>query len=163
MTRRLGLDTLSKEENLGDLGQRSDPNEAGSPLSGLGSLLLPLCTPPFSHTCTQPHISLRQEGAKVCLMSPEQLRNKFPWINPEGVALASYGEACLQRGSGQGAPQVGSLSCIEKQCFPLASSLPARPLLALCPSTGFASGAFGQHDFPWLGSPKEESGVWAIQ
>uniref|UniRef100_A0A8C7C0Z7 FAD-dependent oxidoreductase domain-containing protein 1 n=1 Tax=Neovison vison TaxID=452646 RepID=A0A8C7C0Z7_NEOVI len=33
----------------------------------------------------------RQEGAKVCLMSPEQLRNKFPWINPEGVALASYG------------------------------------------------------------------------
>ncbi|XP_045716239.1 FAD-dependent oxidoreductase domain-containing protein 1 isoform X2 [Phyllostomus hastatus] len=33
----------------------------------------------------------RQEGAKVCLMSPEQLRNKFPWINTEGVALASYG------------------------------------------------------------------------
>lgn len=26
-------------------------------------------------------------------MSPEQLRNKFPWINVEGVALASYGEA----------------------------------------------------------------------
>lgn len=33
----------------------------------------------------------RQEGAKVCLMSPEQLRNKFPWINTDGVALASYG------------------------------------------------------------------------
>ncbi|XP_060036139.1 FAD-dependent oxidoreductase domain-containing protein 1 [Erinaceus europaeus] len=33
----------------------------------------------------------RQEGAKICLMSPEQLRNKFPWINTEGVALASYG------------------------------------------------------------------------
>ncbi|KAG8522261.1 FAD-dependent oxidoreductase domain-containing protein 1, partial [Galemys pyrenaicus] len=33
----------------------------------------------------------RQEGAKVCLMSPEQLRNKFPWMNTEGVALASYG------------------------------------------------------------------------
>ncbi|XP_032954120.1 FAD-dependent oxidoreductase domain-containing protein 1 isoform X2 [Rhinolophus ferrumequinum] len=33
----------------------------------------------------------RQEGAKVCLMSPEQLQNKFPWINTEGVALASYG------------------------------------------------------------------------
>ncbi|XP_054435404.1 FAD-dependent oxidoreductase domain-containing protein 1 [Pteronotus mesoamericanus] len=33
----------------------------------------------------------RQEGAKVCLMSPEQLRSKFPWINTEGVALASYG------------------------------------------------------------------------
>lgn len=33
----------------------------------------------------------RQEGAKVCLMSPEQMQNKFPWINAEGVALASYG------------------------------------------------------------------------
>uniref|UniRef100_A0A8C6W217 FAD-dependent oxidoreductase domain-containing protein 1 n=2 Tax=Nannospalax galili TaxID=1026970 RepID=A0A8C6W217_NANGA len=33
----------------------------------------------------------RQEGAKVCLMSPEQLQNKFPWVNTEGVALASYG------------------------------------------------------------------------
>ncbi|XP_036210149.1 FAD-dependent oxidoreductase domain-containing protein 1 isoform X5 [Myotis myotis] len=33
----------------------------------------------------------RQEGAKVCLMSPEQLQNKFPWINTDGVALASYG------------------------------------------------------------------------
>ncbi|XP_033717718.1 FAD-dependent oxidoreductase domain-containing protein 1 isoform X4 [Tursiops truncatus] len=31
------------------------------------------------------------EGAKVCLMSPEQLRKKFPWMNTEGVALASYG------------------------------------------------------------------------
>lgn len=27
----------------------------------------------------------------MCLMSPEQLQNKFPWINTEGVALASYG------------------------------------------------------------------------
>lgn len=35
----------------------------------------------------------RQEGAKVCLMSPEQLQNKFPWINTEGVALASYGSS----------------------------------------------------------------------
>lgn len=26
-------------------------------------------------------------------MSPEQLQTKFPWINVEGVALASYGEA----------------------------------------------------------------------
>ncbi|XP_051053016.1 FAD-dependent oxidoreductase domain-containing protein 1 isoform X3 [Phodopus roborovskii] len=33
----------------------------------------------------------RREGAKVCLMSPEHLQNKFPWINIEGVALASYG------------------------------------------------------------------------
>ncbi|XP_004862654.1 FAD-dependent oxidoreductase domain-containing protein 1 isoform X3 [Heterocephalus glaber] len=33
----------------------------------------------------------RQEGAKISLMSPEQLQKKFPWINTEGVALASYG------------------------------------------------------------------------
>ncbi|XP_012789423.1 FAD-dependent oxidoreductase domain-containing protein 1 isoform X1 [Sorex araneus] len=33
----------------------------------------------------------RQEGAKICLMSPEQLQAKFPWINTQGVALASYG------------------------------------------------------------------------
>ncbi|XP_020856357.1 FAD-dependent oxidoreductase domain-containing protein 1 [Phascolarctos cinereus] len=33
----------------------------------------------------------RQTGAKVCLLSPEQLKNKFPWINTEDVALASYG------------------------------------------------------------------------
>ncbi|XP_049634860.1 FAD-dependent oxidoreductase domain-containing protein 1 isoform X2 [Suncus etruscus] len=33
----------------------------------------------------------RQEGAKICLMSPEQLGAKFPWINTQGVALASYG------------------------------------------------------------------------
>ncbi|XP_021098429.1 FAD-dependent oxidoreductase domain-containing protein 1 isoform X5 [Heterocephalus glaber] len=32
-----------------------------------------------------------QEGAKISLMSPEQLQKKFPWINTEGVALASYG------------------------------------------------------------------------
>lgn len=33
----------------------------------------------------------RQEGAKISLMSPEQLQKKFPWMNTEGVALASYG------------------------------------------------------------------------
>ncbi|XP_027733405.1 FAD-dependent oxidoreductase domain-containing protein 1 [Vombatus ursinus] len=33
----------------------------------------------------------RQTGAKVCLLSPEQLKNKFPWINTEDVVLASYG------------------------------------------------------------------------
>ncbi|XP_068096421.1 FAD-dependent oxidoreductase domain-containing protein 1 isoform X1 [Hyperolius riggenbachi] len=33
----------------------------------------------------------REEGAKVVLLSPEQLKKKFPWINTEGVALASYG------------------------------------------------------------------------
>ncbi|CAJ1063391.1 FAD-dependent oxidoreductase domain-containing protein 1 [Xyrichtys novacula] len=30
-------------------------------------------------------------GAKVKLLSPTQLKDKFPWINTDGVALASYG------------------------------------------------------------------------
>ncbi|NWZ24140.1 FXRD1 protein, partial [Asarcornis scutulata] len=33
----------------------------------------------------------RQEGAKVALLSPSQLKAKFPWINTEDVAVASYG------------------------------------------------------------------------
>ncbi|XP_040182120.1 FAD-dependent oxidoreductase domain-containing protein 1 [Rana temporaria] len=33
----------------------------------------------------------RELGAKVILYSPEQLKNKFPWINTQDVALASYG------------------------------------------------------------------------
>uniref|UniRef100_A0A3B4WV82 FAD-dependent oxidoreductase domain-containing protein 1 n=1 Tax=Seriola lalandi dorsalis TaxID=1841481 RepID=A0A3B4WV82_SERLL len=30
-------------------------------------------------------------GAKVSLLSPTQLKDKFPWINTDGVVLASYG------------------------------------------------------------------------
>ncbi|XP_044293364.1 FAD-dependent oxidoreductase domain-containing protein 1 isoform X1 [Varanus komodoensis] len=33
----------------------------------------------------------RTEGAKVCLLSPAQMKTKFPWLNTDGVALASYG------------------------------------------------------------------------
>ncbi|MBN3300456.1 FXRD1 protein, partial [Amia calva] len=33
----------------------------------------------------------RYAGAKVALFSPAQLKEKFPWINTDGVALASYG------------------------------------------------------------------------
>ncbi|XP_063050779.1 FAD-dependent oxidoreductase domain-containing protein 1 [Engraulis encrasicolus] len=33
----------------------------------------------------------RYAGAKVKLMSPAQLKDMFPWINTDGVALASYG------------------------------------------------------------------------
>lgn len=36
--------------------------------------------------------SCRSAGAKVSLLSPTQLKEKFPWINTESVALASYGE-----------------------------------------------------------------------
>lgn len=34
----------------------------------------------------------RYAGAKVSLLSPTQLKEKFPWINTDGVVLASYGE-----------------------------------------------------------------------
>ncbi|XP_075420219.1 FAD-dependent oxidoreductase domain-containing protein 1 isoform X1 [Tenrec ecaudatus] len=61
----------------------------------------------------------REEGAKVCLMSPEQLRYKFPWINTEGVALASYGMEnegwfdpwCLLQGLRQKVQSMGVLFC----------------------------------------------------
>ncbi|XP_069804455.1 FAD-dependent oxidoreductase domain-containing protein 1 isoform X2 [Dendropsophus ebraccatus] len=33
----------------------------------------------------------REQGAKVSLLSPDQLKKKFPWINTQDVALASYG------------------------------------------------------------------------
>ncbi|XP_025893925.1 FAD-dependent oxidoreductase domain-containing protein 1, partial [Nothoprocta perdicaria] len=33
----------------------------------------------------------REEGARVALLSPAQLRAKFPWLDTRGVALASYG------------------------------------------------------------------------
>ncbi|XP_065737534.1 FAD-dependent oxidoreductase domain-containing protein 1 isoform X1 [Phocoena phocoena] len=61
----------------------------------------------------------RQEGAKVCLMSPEQLQKKFPWINTEGVALASYGLEnegwfdpwCLLQGLRRKVQSMGVLFC----------------------------------------------------
>ncbi|XP_054251554.1 FAD-dependent oxidoreductase domain-containing protein 1 [Indicator indicator] len=33
----------------------------------------------------------REEGAQVALLSPTQLKEKFPWMDTEGVAVASYG------------------------------------------------------------------------
>ncbi|XP_025032854.1 FAD-dependent oxidoreductase domain-containing protein 1 [Python bivittatus] len=33
----------------------------------------------------------RKEGVAVSLLSPAQLKKKFPWLNTDGVALASYG------------------------------------------------------------------------
>ncbi|XP_075184707.1 FAD-dependent oxidoreductase domain-containing protein 1 isoform X2 [Anomaloglossus baeobatrachus] len=33
----------------------------------------------------------REQGAKVTLLSPDQLKRKFPWISTQDVALASYG------------------------------------------------------------------------
>nr|XP_056716854.1 FAD-dependent oxidoreductase domain-containing protein 1 [Euleptes europaea] len=33
----------------------------------------------------------RSEGAEVSLLSPAQLKKRFPWLNTDGVALASHG------------------------------------------------------------------------
>ncbi|XP_061417533.1 LOW QUALITY PROTEIN: FAD-dependent oxidoreductase domain-containing protein 1 [Lethenteron reissneri] len=37
------------------------------------------------------HRNLLRENCKVDLLSPTQLKTKFPWINTEGIALATYG------------------------------------------------------------------------
>uniref|UniRef100_A0A3B4ZZM9 FAD-dependent oxidoreductase domain-containing protein 1 n=1 Tax=Stegastes partitus TaxID=144197 RepID=A0A3B4ZZM9_9TELE len=37
------------------------------------------------------YITQRNAGAHVSLLSPTQLKQKFPWINTDGVVLASYG------------------------------------------------------------------------
>ena len=106
----------------------------------------------------------RREGAKVCLMSPEQLQKKFPWINTEGVALASYGEPCLERGSEvEGCLRLEvSVPCSQGRRPPGWQDLPrARP--ALCPFIGSSSGAVGQHDIPQLMTLKKSQGVWGRQ
>ncbi|KAJ3589342.1 hypothetical protein NHX12_010187 [Muraenolepis orangiensis] len=36
-------------------------------------------------------VDIQSVGAKVSLLSPTQLKEKFPWVNAEDVALASYG------------------------------------------------------------------------
>ncbi|XP_068600616.1 FAD-dependent oxidoreductase domain-containing protein 1 [Brachionichthys hirsutus] len=40
---------------------------------------------------TENHEVQRSAGAKVSLLSPARLKETFPWLNTEGVALASYG------------------------------------------------------------------------
>ncbi|XP_072449144.1 FAD-dependent oxidoreductase domain-containing protein 1 isoform X2 [Chiloscyllium punctatum] len=37
------------------------------------------------------HQIQRAQGAAVTLLSPQQLQKKFPWLNTDGVAIASYG------------------------------------------------------------------------
>ncbi|NWU93673.1 FXRD1 protein, partial [Upupa epops] len=48
--------------------------------------------PPESAAKLEATVQLqRSEGARVALLSPTQLKEKFPWMDTEGVALASYG------------------------------------------------------------------------
>uniref|UniRef100_A0AAV2L2F0 Uncharacterized protein n=1 Tax=Knipowitschia caucasica TaxID=637954 RepID=A0AAV2L2F0_KNICA len=43
-----------------------------------------------AHIMEENYKTQRYAGAKVSLLSPSQVKEKFPWINTEGVALASY-------------------------------------------------------------------------
>ncbi|KAJ0062156.1 hypothetical protein NL108_016530, partial [Boleophthalmus pectinirostris] len=44
-----------------------------------------------AHIMEENYKTQRSAGAKVSLLSPTQLKDKFPWINTDGVVLASYG------------------------------------------------------------------------
>uniref|UniRef100_A0A667YJW0 FAD-dependent oxidoreductase domain-containing protein 1 n=1 Tax=Myripristis murdjan TaxID=586833 RepID=A0A667YJW0_9TELE len=44
-----------------------------------------------AHIMEENYSTQRYAGAKVSLLSPTQLKEKFPWISTDGVALASYG------------------------------------------------------------------------
>ncbi|XP_075888052.1 FAD-dependent oxidoreductase domain-containing protein 1 [Nelusetta ayraudi] len=44
-----------------------------------------------AHLMEENYRTQRSYGANVSLLSPAQLKDKFPWVNTEGVALASYG------------------------------------------------------------------------
>ncbi|XP_076017515.1 FAD-dependent oxidoreductase domain-containing protein 1 [Genypterus blacodes] len=50
-----------------------------------------LATEKVAHIMEENYKIQRRAGAKVTLLSPTQLKEKFPWINTDGVVLASYG------------------------------------------------------------------------
>ncbi|MED6275936.1 FAD-dependent oxidoreductase domain-containing protein 1, partial [Characodon lateralis] len=49
-----------------------------------------LASEEVAHIMEQNYDTQRLAGAKVSLLSPQQVKKKFPWINTEGVVLASY-------------------------------------------------------------------------
>lgn len=50
-----------------------------------------LASEEVAHIMEENYSTQRNAGAQVSLLSPTQLKEKFPWINTDGVALASYG------------------------------------------------------------------------
>lgn len=44
-----------------------------------------------AHIMEENYRTQREAGAKVVLLSPSQLKERFPWVNTDGVALASFG------------------------------------------------------------------------
>ncbi|KAA8586584.1 hypothetical protein FQN60_000420 [Etheostoma spectabile] len=49
-----------------------------------------LASEEVAHIMEENYSTQRYAGAKVSLLSPTQLKEKFPWINTDGVVLASY-------------------------------------------------------------------------
>ena len=43
------------------------------------------------HTYVCVHFMCRSFGVDVALLTPEELQKRFPWLNTDGVALASLG------------------------------------------------------------------------
>ncbi|XP_059207343.1 FAD-dependent oxidoreductase domain-containing protein 1 [Centropristis striata] len=50
-----------------------------------------LASEALAHIMEENYKTQRRLGAKVSLLSPTKLKETFPWINTDGVALASYG------------------------------------------------------------------------
>ncbi|XP_067113856.1 FAD-dependent oxidoreductase domain-containing protein 1 [Osmerus mordax] len=50
-----------------------------------------LASEKVAHIMEENYKTQREAGAKVSLLSQVQLKDRFPWINTEGVVLASYG------------------------------------------------------------------------
>uniref|UniRef100_A0AAR2LSM4 FAD-dependent oxidoreductase domain-containing protein 1 n=1 Tax=Pygocentrus nattereri TaxID=42514 RepID=A0AAR2LSM4_PYGNA len=50
-----------------------------------------LASPDVAPIMEENYTIQRDLGAKVILLSPTQLKDRFPWINTDGIALASYG------------------------------------------------------------------------
>ncbi|XP_024286998.1 FAD-dependent oxidoreductase domain-containing protein 1 isoform X2 [Oncorhynchus tshawytscha] len=50
-----------------------------------------LASEKVAHIMEENYSTQRYAGAKVSLLSPTQLKEKCPWINTDGVVLASYG------------------------------------------------------------------------
>ncbi|XP_034033573.1 FAD-dependent oxidoreductase domain-containing protein 1 isoform X2 [Thalassophryne amazonica] len=67
------------------------PNEDPVDLQFNHSGYLFLASQDVAHIMEENHKIQREAGAKVSLLSPTQLKEKFPWINTDGVVLASHG------------------------------------------------------------------------
>ncbi|KAG8434642.1 hypothetical protein GDO86_012850 [Hymenochirus boettgeri] len=70
----------------------------------------------------------REQGAQVLLMSPTQLKEKFPWINTDGVALASYGFTSSKREMLTDMHELVTLRRINQVIVQVPNSLESQPV-----------------------------------